>query len=53
MPIARADREPEPPIKLGRSVEIAHGMDNVIESARHESHSQNSAAIQHAGAASI
>jgi hypothetical protein len=37
MAVARADGEAKAAIKLGRRVEIAHGMDYVIEAARHES----------------
>ena len=35
MAVARADREAEPPVQIGRGVEIAHRMDDVIEAARH------------------
>src|SRR5205807_7274564 len=35
MPIASADGEAEPAIKLCPGVEVAHGMDDVIEAARH------------------
>jgi hypothetical protein len=31
VPVARADGEAHAAIKLGRGVEIAHGMDDVIE----------------------
>src|SRR3954447_40163 len=35
MPIACSDGEAEPPVEIGRRVEIAHGMNDVIEAARH------------------
>ena len=35
MPIAGADREAKPPIELPGRVEVAHRMDDVIETARH------------------
>ena len=33
MAVARADREAEPPVQIGAGIEIAHGMDDVIETA--------------------
>ena len=36
MAVARPDREAEPPVKLRRRVEIADGMDDVIETAGHQ-----------------
>jgi hypothetical protein len=35
MPVARADGETEAAIKFGRCVEIAHGVNDVVETARH------------------
>ena len=35
MPVARADGEAEAAIKLRRRVEIAHGMDDMVEAAGH------------------
>jgi hypothetical protein len=35
MPIARADEEAKPRIKISGSVKIAHGMNDVIETAGH------------------
>src|SRR5262249_22333947 len=37
MAVARADGEAEPPIKFGGRVEVAHGMDHVVEPAGHRS----------------
>jgi uncharacterized linocin/CFP29 family protein len=36
MPVARADGKAEAAIKRGRRVEIAHGVNDVIETARHQ-----------------
>ena len=36
MPVARADREAKAAIKLGRRVEIVHGMNDVIKAAHHD-----------------
>jgi hypothetical protein len=33
--VARADGEAEPPIQLGAGIEIAHGMNDMVETARH------------------
>jgi hypothetical protein len=35
VPVSRADREAEPPVKRRRRVEIAHRMNDMIEAARH------------------
>ena len=37
MPVAGADGEAEPPIESGGRVEIAHGMNDMVETARHSS----------------
>ena len=36
MAVARADLKPSRAIELGRGVEIAHRMDDVVEAARHD-----------------
>ena len=33
--VARADREAKPPVQIGAGIEIAHGMDDVIEAPGH------------------
>ncbi len=35
MAVARPDREAEPPIGVGRGVEVAHGMDDMVEASGH------------------
>jgi hypothetical protein len=35
VPVARADRKAQAPIKIGCGVEIAHGVNNMIQSAGH------------------
>jgi len=35
VPIARTDREAEPAIKPGGSIEVAHRMDDVVDATRH------------------
>ena len=41
MPVARADGKPEPFIQFSRAVEIAHGVNDMIETAAHGFHLQH------------
>src|SRR5713226_8936274 len=41
MPVARADGEAEPAIERGRGVEVAHGMDDMVEAAPHHLTAEN------------